>query len=53
MKNNATLIETNNYYGIFSALIKALDGKTTGLKGKNLIFCEEKRLNNENSSVIV
>lgn len=42
MKNNATLIETNNYYGIFSALIKALDGKTTGLKGKNLIFCEEK-----------
>lgn len=36
------LITTESYFGLFEALLCELDGKTAGLNGKNLIFCEEK-----------
>lgn len=38
----AKLILTDSCFGLFTILNRELVGKTQGLKGRNLVFCEEK-----------
>jgi ATP-dependent helicase/nuclease subunit B len=42
MKEKIKLITTDSYFNVFEILKKELAGKTEGLSGKNLIFCDEK-----------
>ncbi len=42
MEKKARLIVTDSQFNVFTVLSKTLDGKTGGVDGKNLIFCDEK-----------
>ena len=36
------IITAQSYFGLFDALKNQLKGKTQGLDGRNIVFCEEK-----------
>lgn len=42
MANKTELIVTDSLFNVFPLLCDKLDGKTGGIDGKNLIFCDEK-----------